>query len=108
MHVGSVSDLLETQFVCIIVNIPDEMVRFESPWWSSSSRSSWANKEIAETRRVGDTWLAQSSNLVLAVPSVILPDENNLLLHPALAESGGIVVERVVDFSVDPRLLRRL
>lgn len=108
VHVGSVDEFLETEFVCVTVAIPDKIVRFESPWWSAASRRSWANKQIAETRAVGDTWLTRYPDLVLAVPSVIVPDENNLLLHPVLGESGIADVETVASFSFDRRLLRRL
>ena len=108
VHVGDVDEFLHIEFVCVTVNVPDQIIRWESPWWSSSSRSTWASKPLTETRLVGDAWLNQYSNLVLAVPSVIVPDENNLLLHPSLAESRAVAVEKVSAFSLDPRLLRRL
>ncbi|HTS48165.1 MAG TPA: RES family NAD+ phosphorylase [Bryobacteraceae bacterium] len=108
VHVGDVDEFLHIEFVCVTVNVPDQIIRLESPWWSSSSRSTWASKPLTETRLVGDAWLNQYSNLVLAVPSVIVPDENNLLLHPSLAESRTVALEKVSAFSLDPRLLRRL
>jgi RES domain-containing protein len=108
VHVGSFTEFLDSRFVCSTVSVPDEIVRLDSPWWSFSSRPAWAKKPLGETRKIGDTWLNEHASLVLAIPSVIVPDENNLLLHPNLVESGVVVLETVRPFSFDLRLLRRL
>lgn len=53
----------------------------------------------------GDAWVAEGSTLVLRVPSAVVPEEWNLLIHPAHARSADVVVKSVRPFVFDPRLL---
>jgi RES domain-containing protein len=46
-----------------------------------------------------------SRSAVLAVPSVIVPGEPNLLLNPAHADFKSIAIGKPEPFSFDPRLL---
>jgi RES domain-containing protein len=60
-----------------------------------------------ECRAIGDAWAEGRESLLLRVPSVVIPDEDNLIInaaHPRAAEVR-IVSER--PFSYDPRLLER-
>jgi RES domain-containing protein len=57
------------------------------------------------TQQLGDTWLAEARSAVLAVPSVIVPEELNYLLNPAHADFPKITVRKPQDFVFDPRLL---
>ena len=55
------------------------------------------------SRRAGDQWVASRRSPLLAVPSVIVPDECNVLinpLHPAIARVVATTVRRWV---YDPR-----
>jgi RES domain-containing protein len=57
------------------------------------------------TAELGDDWLASVSSLVLAVPSVVVPQERNYLLnpeHPGFAEVVATAVR--VDYQPDSRL----
>jgi hypothetical protein len=54
---------------------------------------------------VGDTWLAGGAAPLLVVPSVIVPEEHNVLINPAHALSKGIVAAKVRKWLYDPRLL---
>ncbi|WP_022947677.1 RES family NAD+ phosphorylase [Methylohalobius crimeensis] len=59
-----------------------------------------------ETAEIGDSWLKEHASLALAVPSVIVPREWNLLLnpaHPGFAEVVGRAREQ--PFEPDRRLL---
>ena len=109
---GSIEELTNADprnpFVCVVALIPDEIVSFDSPWWSVGSRPHWARRNRSDTQVIGDTWLREKQDRVLAVPSVIIPEENNFLLHPSLIESGAVVVDSVSPFVFDPRLLRRM
>jgi len=68
--------------------------------------SDWrAEPAPSSTAEIGDVWLDANSNLALAIPSVIIPQENNYLLnpgHPKFAEVAQSATE--IEFSVDPRL----
>ena len=57
------------------------------------------------TKQLGDAWVRSSRSAILAVPSVIIPDEFNYLLNPAHADFEKIAVGKPADFTFDPRLL---
>ena len=58
-----------------------------------------------DTARIGDDWLAQQASLALAVPSVIAPREQNILLNPAHAAYQACISTAIeLDFLPDPRL----
>ena len=57
------------------------------------------------SRGIGDTWLAEATAPILVVPSVLIPEEHNVLLnpqHPALSTLQAVKVRR---WHYDPRLL---
>lgn len=53
----------------------------------------------------GDAWLIGRSSPLLVVPSVIVPEEHNVLINPAHALSKGITFAKLRKWSYDPRLL---
>lgn len=57
------------------------------------------------TAQIGDEWIAAQSSLVLRVPSVILPDEDNYLLNPHHPDFGSVQAGEPTDLDIDPRLL---
>lgn len=59
------------------------------------------------TRQLGDQWARALRSAILAVPSVIIPDETNYLLNPAHPEFAKIAIGKPADFAFDPRLLRQ-
>lgn len=58
------------------------------------------------TQQMGDAWVKKASSVVLAVPSVIIPEERNFLVNPAHADFGKIKIGKPVDYAFDPRLLK--
>jgi RES domain-containing protein len=56
------------------------------------------------TRAIGDAWLARISSALLAVPSAIVPETVNVLLNPAHPDAGRVVVTRMTEHVIDPRL----
>jgi RES domain-containing protein len=57
------------------------------------------------SQQFGDAWVRESRSAVLAVPSIIIPDELNYLLNPAHPDFKKIAVGAPKDFTFDPRLL---
>ncbi|UGQ48872.1 RES family NAD+ phosphorylase [Massilia endophytica] len=51
----------------------------------------------------GDAWIASNAAALLQVPSVIVPDEYNILINPAHANSASIVATTVRKWIYDPR-----
>lgn len=56
------------------------------------------------TRALGDGWLRGRRGAVLVVPSVVIPEENNLLLNPAHPDFAKIRIGAPRAFSFDPRM----
>lgn len=59
------------------------------------------------SRRVGDDWLDRSDTLVLEVPSVLIPEETNLVLNPAHPRMREVKIVSTRAFRFDPRLVVR-
>ncbi|MGE5302502.1 MAG: RES family NAD+ phosphorylase [Alphaproteobacteria bacterium] len=57
------------------------------------------------TQQIGDAWVLQSRSAVLAVPSIIIPEELNYLLNPTHPDFKKITIEKPQNFAFDARLL---
>lgn len=55
------------------------------------------------SRKAGDDWATSNGSPLLAVPSVIVPDEHNILINPAHPESRKIAATTVKRWTYDPR-----
>jgi RES domain-containing protein len=55
-------------------------------------------------REIGDAWLAEDAQLVLTVPSVILPQERNVLINPAHRLRETVKIVSIERFRFDARL----
>ncbi len=53
------------------------------------------------TRRLGDQWVRSARSAVLAVPSVIIPEETHFLLNPAHGDFKRITIGKSVPFPFD-------
>jgi RES domain-containing protein len=58
----------------------------------------------ATSKRYGDTWVAANTSLGLLVPSVIPPEENNLILNPAHARFKEVRIVSRQPIELDTRL----
>lgn len=54
--------------------------------------------------RLGDEWLAAMRSPLLLVPSVIVPEESNVLINPTHPAAGAIKASAVRQFLFDARL----
>ena len=59
----------------------------------------------AACRETGDRWLAERRALALRVPSVIVPQESNVLLNPLHPQAAGIRILEQIEFRFDPRMV---
>ncbi len=55
------------------------------------------------SQTAGDKWVASQASAVMAVPSVIVPDENNILLNPAHRDANKIKATVVKQWHYDAR-----
>ena len=73
--------------------------------WDSAPTPDHAEDWLAATRAWGDDWLLGLDSLLAEVPSVIVPEETNLLLNPRHPAHGELVAEIVRPWIYDTRLL---
>lgn len=59
---------------------------------------------LAACRAVGDRWIDSNAELVLEVSSVLVPEENNLILNPAHRQMSDVKIVSTRKFRFDPRL----
>ena len=55
----------------------------------------------------GMDWLRSRSSAILVLPSVIVPEESNVLINPVHPDCGRISARKVRRWLYDPRLLKR-
>jgi RES domain-containing protein len=56
-------------------------------------------------QQIGDAWVRAGRSVVLALPSVIVPEETNYLLNPAHPDFPQLRLGPAEPFAYDPRLL---
>jgi RES domain-containing protein len=95
---------------------PQVLVTYEMPD-SISSRTidvdhlprDWKVRET-HTQAIGDQWLDSRAEVLLFVPSVILPVTNipdrNVLINHRVADAGLIIIVHITPLTLDPRLFR--
>ena len=89
--------------VLAIADIPDELTRrrvgvSDLP---ANRRDPAAPSELT---RFGDEFAVKGKQCLLLVPSVLAPNENNVLLNPAHPGYKKIVVRKLEPLSYDPRM----
>jgi RES domain-containing protein len=95
---------------------PQAMVEYEIPDGLSAHRIEigdlpldWTMREV-ETQQAGDAWLDSAAELLLIVPSVIVPIEaapdRNVLINHRHPDAARIAIVAVVPFTLDPRLFK--
>jgi len=58
------------------------------------------------TQQIGDEWAASKRTVILAVPSVLIPEETNFLLNPLHPEFSRLGVSSPEVFAFDGRIAR--
>ena len=53
---------------------------------------------------IGDAWIKGETEALLLVPSVVIPEEHNVLINPAHPDSTKLRAKVVRQFGYDPRL----
>ena len=89
--------------MAIRVEIPDDLAT--GRWQPSDLPEGWRQEEARPAlQSLGSAWLKSGSEAVLLVPSVIIPSEPNLLIHPGHPDAARIRVLGQEPFTLDPRL----
>jgi RES domain-containing protein len=88
--------------VFAIADVPDDSI--EDAVVSNLPTNWRLEPPPSELREIGDAWIRSNASIGLRVPSVLSPNESNLLInprHPRAAEIRYAAPERAV---LDPRL----
>ena len=95
---------LPGDLVCVRATIPGEA---EQEWAGDVDPESLISHDYHATRRIGDDWYRRGASVVLWVPSVVSPYEQNALFNQQHPGFSRIVVDAPVPAHVDARLPRK-
>jgi RES domain-containing protein len=95
---------------------PQAMVEYDIPDGLSTHRieigdlpADWAMREV-DTQQAGNAWLDSANELLLIVPSVIVPIETapdrNVLINHRHPDVARVTIVTVAPFTLDPRLFK--
>jgi RES domain-containing protein len=84
---------------------------FDAKWLETLPPRQWPVNWRLEppspaTQRLGDAWIKAGRSALLAVPSVIIPGEQNFLLNPKHSNFTKIKFDKPVNFTFDSRLFK--
>jgi RES domain-containing protein len=75
----------------------------------ASLPADWQTSPVpVSTQRIGDAWVLSGETAILAVPSSIIPLEENYLLNPLHPDFAKITIHPAESFYFDPRLAQLL
>ena len=84
-----------------------QVLKIEGPDTVSQERikalpSDWAD-DLGVTQSLGDKWLSEERSLLLAVPSVLVPETWNVLMNPRHLEANQLKIALTYDHAFDVR-----
>ncbi len=95
--------------------VPDDLAAYGIDFPDDLSREAvdpdelppdWREPENPQCKAIGDAWISEGRVALLEVPSVIIPEEYNVLINPSHPEAARITIARETPFVLDPRLIR--
>jgi RES domain-containing protein len=96
-------DTIPGDLVAIQVDIPDNLT-IETVKIESLPRD-WRRYPGPESLKdIGTAWASKASTAILAVPSAVIPEEQNYLLNPAHRDFKRLRLRKPVGFSFDARM----
>ena len=93
-----------------IEDFPSDYVKiaFEVPDALLSRRIKTLPQTDEQMRTTGSRWYESADHVALLVPSVVIPEEFNVLLNPAHRNFVQVRVTAPAPFRIDPRLMTHL
>lgn len=95
-------EALRLNWIVIELEVPDSLID-RVP--ASKLPENWQLQPSSQQAQAfGTRWLRDFRNLALLLPSVVIPEENSLLLNPQDPDMRGVKPGKHKPFSFDPRL----
>ena len=99
-------ELLPDDYVLMKIDIPNDLgikriVVGDLP-------SGWDSPDELPAKTFGAKWIDDAESAVMMVPSVIVPEESNVLINPRHSDAPRILRDMDRPFKFDPRLFRRV
>lgn len=90
--------------VALRISVPDDVTELAcSP---ASLPANWQQTPSpSQCQAIGDDWARRGEELLLRVPSVLVPEESNVLVNPMHPGAAGVRLIGSRHFSYDVRLL---
>jgi len=102
IHNASYDEIMSNQLIEIeIPNSPYKELSF------LKLKKDWYEDE-AYSKNIGDDFIASKSSLLLKVPSVIIPEENNMLINPKHTDFNKVKIKMIKTFRFDVRLFKNV
>ena len=90
------------------INIPDDIWTARRVLTAQSAPVGWDALPAGKTSLdIGDQWLIGADSCVMEVPSVIVPEEHNILINPAHPDAGRVKAIKVRKWQYDARILNQ-
>ncbi len=91
---------LVPSFHLLELEIPDNLQTISK---KLQLKENWM-KDLEYTRFIGDAFLKDGRNLILSVPSVVIPEENNFLINPNHKQFKKVNILQSRPYQPDKRL----
>lgn len=99
--------ILPKDYFLISIEVPE--VTIQTIPQKKLTGTDWdSHPPSALTQKMGDTFLINNTDLILQVPSVVVPGDFNFLLNPLHKDFHRVSVKKVEAFGFDPRLFGTL
>lgn len=103
VHLGSAA---HPPLVLVSIDVPDDEILFTRPPLADLPED-WAELPApAHTQEFGRQWLESRRQLVMLLPSAIIPESTNAIINPHHPSYSEVALTIVRDFTFDARMFR--
>lgn len=103
-HLGRSANKLPWNRFLVRIDVPDEVWAARLALQRPVAVGWDAIPEGLVSRALGSAWLSEGSSALLVVPSVIIDEEDNVLINPAHPDAAGLAAVKVRRFVYDHRV----
>lgn len=92
----------------VAIEIPDAAFNARRVVRGADLPAAWnSNPASFKSKDFGSNWIGTRAELVLDVPSVIVPEESNYLINPLHKDAGKITAKNRGRYAYDPRAISK-